>query len=96
MAPVSIAAFFTSLSAGAQGLIHYKFDAGGGASIVNYAASTLAPREARLNVLKASQNPDLSWARGRFGQAYDAANNLNIDTGWREYFFVGHRQVTPL
>ena len=68
-----------------QDVLHYKFEAGTGESIINYAArSGIAP--ALAMGVSLGQTTTLAWTDGRFGRAYRgttfASPSSGVDTGW--------------
>jgi hypothetical protein len=71
----------------AQDVIHYKFDAGGGKKVINYAgASGIAPREGKISHRSSYPNARL-WIPGRFGHALmgdplGQEPQVRLDTGW--------------
>jgi len=85
--PLAIAFILALVLAGtAQDVLHYKFEAGGGTKVINYAArSHLAPAEGMIEY-HSSTNPP-RWVAGRFGGALagdplGTNPNIQVNTGW--------------
>jgi hypothetical protein len=98
------AAFSLAAGAAAQNdVLYYKFDAGGGTKVINYAAApALAPTEGTITATNTQ-----SFAAGRFGLASlkgaeSAATHNFVDTGWNGAFSGSFtmawfmKQQTPL
>ena len=61
-----LALLATPAAVSAQDILYYKFETGGGSSIINYARSQRADREGRLRV-RPLTDPNKSWTKGKMG-----------------------------
>jgi len=74
------------LTGTAQDVLHYKFDAGGGQKVINYAArSGIAPTEGTIEFR--GSTPPVLWATGQFGSALAGdplgqTPRIQVNTGW--------------
>jgi hypothetical protein len=91
---IVIAAVWTSLSISGQDILHYKFESGGGSTVINYGDPT--PGVPRLaQIVPDDTTPVASaWGAGKFGGGLAGGpvnhfNGYELNTGWDNVVTTG-------